>query len=109
VLDHTPHLRNLVGRGVSLIDRGVIDGCQWRMYPPLVTVTRYSAGTIRKRRLRSRARRGLVVLRVEIDHDRLVEAQLISGRLSERDALDRRRVEADVAEIVNEWAARWLK
>jgi hypothetical protein len=56
---------------------------------------------------RARQRAGLAVLRVTIPQYEVTEFLIASGRLSEAEALDRRRVENAVAEVVVELAARW--
>jgi hypothetical protein len=64
----------------------------------------------RKRQQRSLEKAGLKPLRVVTHHDRLVEALLIAGRLSEAEALDHSLVENAVADIVAEWVrGQWQK
>jgi hypothetical protein len=58
----------------------------------------------RQRRRRERERRGEEVLQVPVRTNPVVEALLKSARLTEEEALDKRKVEAAVAEIVTEWA-----
>jgi hypothetical protein len=48
-----------------------------------------------------------VCVRLEIEHDQVVEALLRSGRLTEAAALP--LVERALAAMVAEWAGRWLK
>lgn len=78
-------------------------------HAPTVITTTFGPDTIRKRRLRRRARDGKAVLKVEVNIDKLIDAMLESRRLSESDALDRRKVEADAALVLAEWAAQWLE
>jgi hypothetical protein len=66
-------------------------------------------GPERQRRYYARRRSGRCVLPVEVDHDRVILALLESSRLSEEEALRRELVTRAVAEIVEEWAARWLR
>lgn len=66
-----------------------------------------SSAAGRMRRLRDRRRRGLGVFKVEIDEDELLSALLVSGRLSEAEALRTRQVNAALADILREWASRW--
>jgi hypothetical protein len=58
-------------------------------------------------RVRERARNGKAIFRLEANHDLLVLALLESRRLTEAEALDRSRVEAELARVLEQWAARW--
>jgi hypothetical protein len=62
----------------------------------------------RKRRCRHRQANGLVVLRVEAHEDRLAEALLHSGRLTDEQALHRDAIEQAASLIVSDFIARWL-
>ena len=62
----------------------------------------------RQRRRRARQRHGLVCVRLELEHDAVVEALLRSGRLSEEAAHDA-VVERAMAGVLDEWAKRWLE
>jgi hypothetical protein len=61
----------------------------------------------RSRRARARARDGLAVFALEANHDAVVLALIESAKLSEQDALDRRKVNAALAKMLGEWAAHW--
>src|SRR5262249_53716241 len=61
----------------------------------------------RSRRARVRKRNGKAVLRVEVDHDPLLLALIESGRMSEAETADLRRVEAVVGKMLREWAEHW--
>jgi hypothetical protein len=50
---------------------------------------------------------GEVTLRLVVDDYALIEALLDSNRVSEADALDRRKVEEAVALVVSDWIQRW--
>ena len=63
----------------------------------------------RQKRYRQRQRDGQAVLQVPCDFCALVEALLKSGRLSEAEALDRRRIDAAAAEVLADFAGRWAK
>jgi hypothetical protein len=63
--------------------------------------------TSRQERYRRRKARGLVPCCVEVDAE-IVEALVISGRLPEAAAADRRAIEAALKEVVADFAARWL-
>jgi hypothetical protein len=62
----------------------------------------------KKRRQRARERRGEAVLRVTVQEHELVEALIVSGRLTEGAALDRHEVEEAVGKVLQVWAKRWL-
>ena len=61
----------------------------------------------RSRRARMRKKNGKAVLRIEVDHDPLLLALIESGRMSEADTTDLRRVEAVVGKMLGEWAGHW--
>jgi len=50
-----------------------------------------------------------VCVRLEIEHDQVVEALLRSGRLTETAALRLPLVERALAAMVAEWSARWIE
>lgn len=58
---------------------------------------------------RARQRLGLAVLRVPVLQHDLAEALIEAGRLSPGQTLERAAVEHEVAELVHEWARRWLE
>jgi hypothetical protein len=58
-------------------------------------------------RVRERARDGKAIFRLEADHDLVVLALIESRRLTEAEALERPKVEAALARVLEEWAARW--
>lgn len=60
----------------------------------------------RQRLYRKRQRDRLAVYRVPAGDDLLL-ALLASGRLTESQALDRQRVEQEVAAVLAEWARLW--
>lgn len=60
----------------------------------------------RQRRYRQRQRRRETVYRVTGGDDVLM-ALLISGRLTEAQALNREVVEAELRDVLKEWAGRW--
>ena len=62
----------------------------------------------RKRCQRRRERRGLGLYRLELPSDRLIEAFIRAGRVSEAAALDHEAVEHAASAVLVEWAARWL-
>jgi hypothetical protein len=46
---------------------------------------------------------------VEVHEFRMVEALLAAGRLTESDALRRHVVEREAAQVLEDWARRWLE
>jgi hypothetical protein len=71
------------------------------------TPKRILARRERSRRARARTRAGLVVFALEANEDAVVAALIESGKLSEAEALDRRKVNAALARMLGEWAAHW--
>jgi hypothetical protein len=65
------------------------------------------AATLRKRAERARRKAGEVAYRVTLPEYAVVNALLVSGRLSEAEALRRALVERELAAVLAEWAARW--
>jgi hypothetical protein len=72
------------------------------------TIEHREAERIRRAKGRARARNGRASFRVEAEHDLLVTALLNSKRLSEAEALDRRLVERELGEVLQEWARHWI-
>ena len=73
----------------------------------LLAARRSAAG--RQCRRRDRARRGVVVRPIETDDQMTITALLNSGRISDAEALRREFVERALAQVLAEWAARWLE
>jgi hypothetical protein len=71
------------------------------------TVCRWSA-TIRQKRARARRKAGLVSYRLDLSENDVAWALIASGRLTEETALNRAAVEAELATVITDWAARWL-
>ena len=61
----------------------------------------------RQRAYRVRQATGEVVLAIPVDFNALAAAFIDAGRISERDALSRERVEAAVAALVVDFTDRW--
>jgi hypothetical protein len=74
----------------------------------LTQMTPRDATRRRQARFRERQRDGRGVFRLELHHDQIVEALLVSRRLSEDAALRREMVERALANVITEWAHRWL-
>jgi hypothetical protein len=51
----------------------------------------------------------VAVLHIEAREDRLAEALLLAGRLSEAEALRRSLVERELGRLLDDWARRWLE
>jgi len=62
----------------------------------------------RQRRSRRRRRAGRVLLRIEINEFRLVDALISAGRLHPHDGLARAQVEEAVVRLVDDWCDRWV-
>ena len=62
----------------------------------------------RQRRYRKRQQRSVAVYKVPANDD-VLHALLTSGRLSEEEALDRVKVEAELAAVVREWSQIWRR
>lgn len=61
----------------------------------------------KKRRWRARQRNGVVVLPIEVNEHDVAAAMIESGRLDERQALDRAELKRAAEILVREWAQRW--
>jgi hypothetical protein len=61
----------------------------------------------RSRRARQRKKNGKAVLSVEVDQDPLLLALIESGRMSEAETANLRRVEAVIGKMLGEWAQHW--
>lgn len=62
----------------------------------------------RQARWRERQRKGRAIFRIEADHDSVLLALIETGRISEADALDRRKVEAALATVLADFGRRWM-
>ena len=65
------------------------------------------AAAIRARRHRARRRNGLVARRVEIDEHALAELLIVTGRLSEAEALQPDLQERELSALVSDIISRW--
>jgi hypothetical protein len=63
----------------------------------------------RQAKWRARIRDGRAVYKLDVDRDRVIEALIVSGRLSEDAALRRSEIERELAAVVEQWATRWLE
>ena len=61
----------------------------------------------RQARHRARCRNGIRVFKLEASYDLIVGGLIDAGRISERDALDHRKVEAVLSEMLSEWGRHW--
>jgi hypothetical protein len=77
------------------------------LLPMLARARRKTPDAIRSARYRARRHNGHAIFRLELDRDALIMALLVSGRLTEAQALDHARVERELAGVLAEWAARW--
>jgi hypothetical protein len=67
-----------------------------------------SRAATRQAEHRRRQRNGKVVLSVEVDEHPLAEALIRSGRLSAGETQSRNLLSRSVADVLSEWAERWL-
>jgi hypothetical protein len=74
-----------------------------------IVAARRSLNAARQQRYRIRRRRGETALKVAVPGNAVIEALILSGRLTETEALSRGLVEQKLATVVTDWAARWLK
>jgi hypothetical protein len=66
-----------------------------------------SAAAIRARRSRWRRRNGLAPRTVDVDEHGLAEALILSGRLSEAEALQPALIERELSALIADFIARW--
>ena len=76
-----------------------------RAKPPPAAAHR---AALRQRAYRQRKRAGEAIFRIRVA-DWVIEALLVSGRLSDDASRDRERVQCELAGVIEQWAARWLK
>jgi len=72
------------------------------------TAPRRAADAHRQAQWRRRQRDGVHVYRIEVGHD-AIEALIVSGCMSEAEALDQRAVARELADVIEQWAQRWLR
>jgi hypothetical protein len=63
--------------------------------------------TLRQRKKRRLDAAGQRPITIAPDYYALAEALIKSGRLTERECLNRAKVAAEATEIMNEWSRRW--
>jgi hypothetical protein len=68
--------------------------------------TRALADRARQRRSRARRKRGRILLGVEVDENKLVEALIRSHRTTEAEGLDRYRLAEEAAAILDDFIAQ---
>ena len=68
-----------------------------------------SSARERTRRSRQRKRRGVISVRLDVPEVEIIEALIVSERLSESDTRDRRLVERELSIVLADWAKRWAK
>ena len=62
----------------------------------------------RQRDYRERRRNGERVVSVRVT-DQIIEALIVSQRLNDKASLNRQKLAAELANVLQEWATRWLK
>jgi hypothetical protein len=98
----------MIEKTAAFRQRRAADTARWRerlgsgRYERVVDTRR------RQARWRARVREGRAIFKLELLHDRVIEALIVSRRLSEDAALRRSEVERELAAVVEQWAERWL-
>lgn len=64
--------------------------------------------TEKQRRYRARVKRGVVVLRIEVE-PAVVETLLRAGRVTDCESEDRDRLGREIKSLLCDWASRWRK
>jgi hypothetical protein len=77
--------------------------------PPETPADRRRRAAERQRERRRRDARGLRVFHIEANEHDLAEAMIANGRLTPEQALRRSLVEGELAKLVTDWIARWIK
>jgi len=88
-----------------------------RLDPPVPTVVpsvtkARSPAAARQARVRQRRRNGVHMYRLplrDVCVEGLLSMMIASGRLTERDALNHQRIEAELARLLEAQGARWLR
>jgi hypothetical protein len=65
------------------------------------------ANARRQQSWRKRQRQGQIVLPISVPEEEVAEALIATRRLTEPEALDRKKLARAVAEIVTEWVRQW--
>ena len=65
------------------------------------------AAAVRARRSRWRRRNGLVPRTIDVDEHALAEALILSGRLTEQEALRPELIERELSALVADFISRW--
>lgn len=63
----------------------------------------------RQKRARERRKLGITVMRAEIDEARFAEALILAGRLSAEETGNRKLVEAEFQQVVEDFIERWTQ
>jgi hypothetical protein len=66
-----------------------------------------SAAAIRARRARWRRRNGLVPRTIDVDEHGLAQALILSGRLTEAEALRPELIERELSALIADFISRW--
>jgi hypothetical protein len=77
--------------------------------PPPSSDARARNNRERKRRCRARSKAGEKRYVIVARENWVIEAMLLSGRMTEADVADHALVEAALSRVVIEWMVRWLK
>jgi len=98
----------MVEKTAAFRQRRAAETARWRERPGSGRYERVVATRRRQARWRARVREGRAIFKLELPHDRVIEALIVSRRLSEDAALRRSEVERELAAVVEQWAERWL-
>ena len=98
----------MVEKTAAFRQRRAADAARWRERVGSGGYERVVATRRRQARWRARHREGRAIFRLDLPHDRVVEALIVSGRLSEDAALRRSEVERELAAVALQWVERWL-
>jgi hypothetical protein len=98
----------MVEKTTAFRQRRAADTARWRERPGSGRYERVLATRRRQARWRARVREGRAIFKLDLAHDRVVEALIVSRRLSEDAALRRELVERELAAVVEQWVERWL-
>jgi len=98
----------MVEKTAAFRQRRAADTARWRERAGSGGYERVVATRRRQARFRARVREGRAIFKLELPHDRVIEALVVSHRLSEDAGLRRAEVERELAAVVEQWAGRCL-
>ncbi len=75
--------------------------------PAEAQAKRRRAAAARQRRVRQRRKAGLACFEIEVSEHEIAEALILSGRLTEAEALRRTLIERELGVLVEDFIERW--